>query len=602
MNITRIRQMAAQGDMSKSALYYLLDCSGECEHLDYKEIIDLDNDHGCATLSRDIVGMKNVGGGYIVIGVQDKTWKSIGCTSRLLIDTKLLRDKVRKCTGLDIEVDIIQHEILIEGVPKLFVLILVRSSIKRSKLRVPSVIRSNFRQNENWGIRQGDIYVRIGDSTKKIDSDVELQNLLDDLESRHQEEELERANATPSPFAVEAGLYRLLPREYATFVGRERFKALLRKAMESDPRIWIINLHGPGGVGKSALATWVAYEYYHEQRHFEAILHLSAKDLELSTEEGIRHLRPTLFSLEDFLDRILHLFEHGEFCEANIETRKRVVCEVLSAYRTLLILDNMETISDGRIMEFVRELPPESKAKVLLTSRRRTSDWEYPIQVTEFTEEEVREFINIRNQELGLDLPTYDPTFISRMTAISGGLPLAIQWTLGEYSKTKNLESILSRALTSDSPLLEFSFRNSWNVLDSSAQQALAVLSVFENPPTAQEWRTALDWTVEKMDRAIASLVEVTFIGERTERKTGKVVYSALPITLTFARNELSKMGGLETQARLRHQEYRNKMQLASVETGQYSDLFDRFDVRTDIQKRAIILCRIAEGQARSLA
>ena len=601
MNITRIRQMATQGDMSRSALYYLLDCHGECEHLDFKESIDLDNDYGCATLGRDIVGMKNVGGGYIVVGVQDKTWKPIGIGSRLSVDTKLLRDKVRKCTGLDIETDIVQHEVLIDGSQKLFALVLVRSSIKRSKLRVPSLVRINFRQHENWGIRQGDIYVRIGDSTKKIDSDVELQNLLDDLESKHQEEELEQANATPSPFAVEAGLYRLLPREYATFVGREQFKVLLRKAIEGDPRIWIINLHGPGGVGKSALATWLAYEYYHEQRPFEAILHLSAKDLELSTEEGIRHLRPTLFSLEDFLDRILHLFEHAEYCEADLETRKRIVSEILSAYRTLLILDNMETTSDGRIMEFVRELPPESKAKVLLTSRRRTSEWEYPIQVTEFTGEEVTEFINIRNNELGLDLPVDNPTFIRKITTMSGGLPLAIQWTLGEYAKTRNLESILSRALTPDSPLLEFSFRNSWNVLDYFAQQALAVLSMFENSPTAQEWRTALDWTVEKMDRAIASLVEVTFVSERTEQRTGKVVYSALPITLTFARNELSKMGELETHARLRHQEYRNKMQLATVETSQYSDLFTRFDAQTDIQKRAIILCRIAEGQARSL-
>jgi len=113
----------------------------------------------------------------------------------------------------------------------------------------------------------------------------------------------------------------------------------------------------------------------------------------------------------------------------------------------------------------------ESKAKVLLTSRRRTSEWEYPIQVTEFAGEEVREFINIRNNELGLDLPVDNPTFIHKITTMSGGLPLAIQWTLGEYAKTRNLESILSRALTPDSPLLEFSFRNSWNVLDDFANR-----------------------------------------------------------------------------------------------------------------------------------
>jgi len=236
MNISRIRQMATQGDMSTNALRYLLDCHGECEHLDFKETIELDSDYGCACFARDVLGMKNVGGGYIVVGVQDKTWTPIGVGSRMLFDTKLLRDKVRKGAGLEIEVDIVQHEAFISGAFRLFALILVRSAIKRSKLRVPSVARINFKQNENWGIRQGDIYVRIGDSTKRIESDVELQNLLDDLEARYQEEELTQANAIPSPFAIESGLFRLLPREYATFVGREKYKSLLRKAVEGDPR------------------------------------------------------------------------------------------------------------------------------------------------------------------------------------------------------------------------------------------------------------------------------------------------------------------------------------------------------------------------------
>lgn len=601
MHIARIRQMASSGDMSINTLRYLLDCRGECEHLDFKEDIDLENDFKCAGFARDILGMKNVGGGYLVVGVQDKTWEHVGLQSSLPYDTKLLRDKVRKSTGLDIEVDIVHHELFVKNTLRIFPLILVRSTIKKSKLKVPSMAKTDFHQNENWGVRRGDIYARDGDSTKRIDSEFELERLLDDLETRYQEEELEEANATPSPFAVEQGLYRLLPREYESFVGRDKFKDQLREAIEGDPRLWIINLYGPGGVGKSALATWIAYEYYYQAAEFEAILHLSAKDLELSTEEGIRRLSPTLFSLEDFLDRVLRLFVHDEFRSADLDTRKETAIELLSVFRTLLILDNMETITDGRLMEFIRSLPPKSQTKVLLTSRRRTAEWEYPVQVTEFDEHEVRAFLEAKVAELNLDLPTEQSDFVQKIQTMSGGLPLAIQWILGEYSKTRHLSKILSRALTPDSPLLEFSFRNSWNVLDEAAQQALAVLSIFVDPPTEQEWRTALNWPVEKMERAINSLTESTFVSDRTESKTGKVVYSALPITLTFARNELSKIPGLEREARQRYQDYRNRMELATVETSQYESLFHKFEAKTDTQKRAIILCRMAEGQASSL-
>lgn len=601
MNISRIQQMASDGDMSVNALRYLLDCHGECEHLDFKAEFELETDYGCASFSKDAVGMKNVGGGYIVIGVEDKTWKKLGLKKRLTYDTKILRDKIRKATSLEIEADVVQHEIFLDGTLSLFGVILIRAATKRSKLKVPSIIKRDFNNQESWGLRQGDIYVRSGDSTKRIDNDEELRNLLDNLELRYQEQEVEQANSIPSPFAVESGLYRLLPREYIKFIGRDKFKQELKNAIEGDPRIWIINLYGPGGVGKSALATWIAYEYFQENAPFEALLHLSAKDLELSTDEGIRHLKPTLFSLEDFLDRILHLFEHAEYCQTDIEERKKVVTDILCAFRTLLVLDNMETITDGRIMEFVRGLPPISQTKVLLTSRRRTSTWEYPIQVTEFDEDEVREFVAIKSQEMNLNLEIKNTKIIQKIRMMSGGLPLAIQWILGEFAKTGNLDKILSRSLSPDSPLLEFSFRNSWNALDRDAQEALAVLSIFDTHPTIQEWRTALDWPIENLEKTISSLIEVTFITERTENKTGKKIYSALPITLSFARNELAKLTGIETQARLRLQDYRNRMDLASVETRQYADWFDKFEAKTETQKKAVILCRMADGQARSL-
>ena len=178
---------------------------------------------------------------------------------------------------------------------------------------------------------------------------------------------------------------------------------------------------------------------------------------------------------------------------------------------------------------------------------------------------------------------------------------MAIQWILGEYSITRDIGPILERAINPSSPLLEFSFRNSWEILDHEAKQALAVLSIFENPPAAAEWRTALDWSVELLDRSISSLMTATFVAERTDDQSGRLVYSALPITLTFARNQLSKMGHLESLARTRFQGYRNRLDLASVETAQYSDLFERFNAANESEKQAIILARMAEGQARAL-
>ena len=600
MNISSIQRMAVQGDLSVEGLRYLLNCHGECEHLDFKSDIDFTNEHNAVGISKDIVGMKNVGGGYIVIGVKDKSWFPDGKVKSSGVDTKSLRDLVRRYTGLDIETDIVEHTINVESKNRLFTIICVRASAKPNKLKNPSMCKVSYMENEKWGIRKGDIYIRDGDQTIRLDDLNKLQEKLEDLEDKYQEADQFEATNSPSPFEVEIGLYRLLPKEYGTFVGREKLLDKIKSAVEKDPRIWIINLFGPGGVGKSALATRVAYDYY-AARKYEAIIQLSAKDRELSAGYGIRPLTPSLISIEDFIDRILHLFSQQDCCKEDLPKKKRIVNEYLCAFSTLIILDNMEAVSDGRIMEFVREFPPETKAKVLLTSRQRNSDWEMPIQVPELSPEEIKDFIKQRSAELNIHLPTNNDILIKKIGEISGGLPLAIQWILGDYARTKDLDSILSRVLTNQSPLLEFSFRNSWKTLDSDAQQALAVLPIFGEAPTMQEWRTVLNWTIDKIERAKGKLIESTFVTERTDQKTGNKVYIALPITLSFANLELARMGNLNIDARSRYEIYHQRISLAQEQEYQSENLFIRFEAKTDNQKKAILLARMAEGQLLSL-
>jgi tetratricopeptide (TPR) repeat protein len=417
--------------------------------------------------------------------------------------------------------------------------------------------------------------------------------LLADLQEREDRLELEKEFSEPSPFWVETGLYRLLPREYDTFVGRSDLREQAMKAIEGDPRIWIIDLYGPGGVGKSALANWLTY-HYHEQNFFEAILQLSAKDTQLSAS-GMTRLHPTLYSLENLLDSILLLFGHGEYSEQPLDKRSSVVTELLSAFSLLLVLDNMETVRDGRVLEFVRSLPPDTKTKVLMTTRSRTQSWEMPIAVTELNSDEVKEFLRIRSGIMNINLgKNFDDT-ADCIHKASGGLPLAIQWILGQYNLTGDISSVVAQVRGRESPLLEFSFRNSWILLPEEAQVALAILSIFDEAPTIHIWSTALGWSAEDVERAAYKLAEATFVTKIVDPKTGQETFHALPITLSFAGNELAKMGNLELTARTRYQRHVQEMELVAAETERYTDLFDRFAVERETEKQAVILARKAE-------
>jgi len=327
--------------------------------------------------------------------------------------------------------------------------------------------------------------VRRGDSTVKLSSEHDLADLLDDLEAQADQDALDTSGHI-SPFAIEDGTYRLLEKGFDTFIGRDALKSEVLSAVTRDPRIWIINVHGPGGVGKSALVNWVVYEFY-KQRTFESIIHLTAKEAML-TPTGIVRFSRSLYSLETLLDHILNTFQ--ETPPDDLATKRALALDILSAWRVLLVLDNMETVQDGRIIEFAQHLPAESQAKVLMTSRTRTGGWELPVSVNELNVPEVAEFMRVRVRELELQCSCDEATAKS-VWQVSGGLPLALQWILGRCRIEGDLRKSLAAVGTKDSPVLEFSFRNIWAILSSDAKAALGAMTIFEEPPTLEQMTVA---------------------------------------------------------------------------------------------------------------
>jgi tetratricopeptide (TPR) repeat protein len=591
MNLAVLERMVGQGDLSTQAFQYLLNCRGEVEWLDYKQSLQLDNDHQLCDFAKDVLAFKNVGGGYIVVGVKDKTWDQIGLTSPFPYETKLLRDKIVRATGLTLDVDVVTHSLMDAAGEKRFALIFVRSSRKRTKRRSPTMIAKDFCAGKPYGLRRGEIYMRDGDSTIKVSTQEQLTNLLDRLEDQTDEDAL-RSEGTVSLFAIEDGTYRLLDKGFGGFVGRISHREKLLAAIRGDPRIWIINVHGPGGVGKSALVNWATYELY-AARHFEAILHLTAKETIL-TDEGIMRNSRSLYSLENLLDHILSLFE--ETTQKDLVSKQALAYELLCAWKTLLVLDNMETVSDARVLSFIQGLPLGSKSRVVLTSREKTGGWELALPVTEMTPPEMLEFVQLTSRDLNIVFPTDEQT-ICDVTTVSGGLPLAAQWIVGRYKNTGRLDLALEGVKSKDSPVLEFSFRNIWSTLEADSRIILALLSIFDGPATVQEIVVASEMTVEVVERALSRLIDVTLVNRTTQQSDGRTFLTALPITLSFARNQLETMGELEIQARQRVQRFNEQMELQVSEVARFQGEFDKYDLSTPNEKRAAILCRRAESE-----
>jgi tetratricopeptide (TPR) repeat protein len=589
MKLATIQRMARQGDMSLDALHYLLQCRAECEWLDYKSTLSIGSDKELCDFGKDVLALRNVGGGYLVVGVEDKTWRQVGIPSRLPYDTKLLRDQIRKATSVDLDADLVHHDLLVDGVRRLFAMVLVRASNKRTKRRTPSLVGKDFCATKPFGLRRGEIYIRRGDSTRRVETREELDELLDRLE-----DDIAAADVADSPkaFAVEDGTYRLLEKGFQSLIGRDSLKQQLIDAVTHDPRIWIVNVHGPGGVGKSALVNWAAYEFY-EKRTFEGIIHLTAKDAEL-TSSGIKPFGRSLYSLEDLLRHVLTAYD--ESVSDDLEKMREMATDVLSAWSTLLVLDNMETVADGRILDFVQRLPPSTRAKVVLTSRLKTGGWELPVPMKELNQEESVQFLKIKSAEMGVQFPL-DDDIPERVWRASGGLPLALQWIIGRYKAHGNITGVVSSVAASSSPVLEFSFRNIWNVLTPKARDILSVLTIFDEPPTVHDLQVAMELTTDVLEQGLNELVDVTLVTRNLQPSDARVVYVALPITLSFARHQLKRMGDLETKSRQRMQRFKDQMTLQKFEVARFEGVFEQYGLATEIEKRAGILCRRGESE-----
>src|SRR5690606_4036204 len=135
---------------------------------------------------------------------------------------------------------------------------------------------------------------------------------------------------------------------------------------------------GEGGAGKTAAAVKVAYGIREESpNRFDAIVWASCKT-QLLTATEVRGIENSSSNSVGLLSSVAQTLGGQGITDPIPE-----VIEYLSQFRILLILDNLETVLDDRIRNFLGGLPQNSK--VLVTSRIGLGAYEHPIKLAPMT-------------------------------------------------------------------------------------------------------------------------------------------------------------------------------------------------------------------------
>lgn len=233
-------------------------------------------------------------------------------------------------------------------------------------------------------------------------------------------------------------LYHNLPPRYHTnLVGRQKQIDQLLTLLSFNHNTHLISIEGIIGVGTTALVLEVAHRCLEASCNAEATPNFPTFDAIIFTSAKQRHLigidilqRPRRErTLRDIFKTIFRTLESPDVIPAHFNDQLECLQRSLAYLRTLLIVDNLETIEDQEdVISFLHELPPT--VKVVITTRIRTA-LGVPIHLECLPPDDSQHLIQHQIQEQRVQL---NPEQFQALYQRTGGLPIAIIYTIGQMS------------------------------------------------------------------------------------------------------------------------------------------------------------------------
>ncbi|MBN1872828.1 MAG: AAA family ATPase [Anaerolineae bacterium] len=345
------------------------------------------------------------------------------------------------------------------------------------------------------------------------------------------------------PYVNRSRVCHNLPQpDYGRFIGRERELKQIMDILRSYPysQEHLVTIDGIGGIGKSALALEVAYRCLRDgdkmlpEDRFEAIIWTSAKVTTL-TADGIALRQQITRTLDDIYTTIAIVLQREDITRSRPEEQDEIGRRALINQRTLLIVDNLETIDDRRVNAFLRELPAPTKC--IVTTRHRI-DVAYPIRLTEMSYEDAVIFIAHECDKRDVILTDMQTDMIYHRTS---GVPLAIVWSIAQLGYGYGIESVLHRLGQPHDNIAQYCFEGAMNCIrGTDAYRLLAALALIAADVNRESlgYVAGLGEDVFDRDEGLVQLEKLSLVNKSGSR------FDMLPLTRQFVQMEISRLPG----------------------------------------------------------
>lgn len=335
-----------------------------------------------------------------------------------------------------------------------------------------------------------------------------------------------------------------------SFVGRDAERLEIDRLL-TEPRRRMVTLVGPGGIGKSRLAAQVAADQVRAGRFDGGVWFVPLEEVRHATG-----LAPAIATA----------LRAGPTVPADPWER---VAAALAERRTLLVLDNVEHLTEAA-PEVARLVAICPHLSVLATSREpwavgdewvvRVEGLAYPDPSAAHTVEgwAAFELFGDRASQIdpGFTLEVGDAVHVSRIAALTGGSPLALElaatWVTvmtvrdiaAEVARDRDFLTSTRRDADARHRSLRAVFDHSWRLLGAREQGCLAALAVFRGGFDRAGARAVAGATPQ----VLAALTARSLIV-----RTGDDRYLRHPLIHQYSEEKLAERPDEEARARTRH-------------------------------------------------
>lgn len=269
-----------------------------------------------------------------------------------------------------------------------------------------------------------------------------------------------------------------------------------------------ITITGEGGIGKTAVALEAAYSILdNPDSTYECILWASLKTERL-TASGVQEIAEAVRDITGAA-KVL-----GRAIDADFAGTVAELAEMLKGVKTLVIIDNLETVDGSEVVAFYEALP--DSVRYLFTSRQGIGDIERKVRLGPLPERDAyilfRSFAKWRGIEYLAKLSN------DTLQEVVGRLrfsPLAIRW----YILAVEAGERPDLALSSQDSLLDFCVRSVYKAMQPSSKTILTVLLALDRTARYDELAILTDMTIDDLRRGVHDLLNGSMVVLEPDRE-----------------------------------------------------------------------------------